>query len=167
MSCDNKLITDEEKVVSWLWISFLWFNNLHWGSNSNGQPFQTRIARISPCQQSLSFACSVLASSRNNTLHESSKMYVEHARHVASNRTQSGSPYTRVLSTAGSVMTISLSINTMLALGKKKRQFEGRKQDWLVQKFVLRRPQRFNVIQAEPLFLFLNQQGSAQRVLEE
>ena len=56
---------------------------------------------------SLSFACSVLASSRNNTLHESSKMYVEHARHVASDRTQSGSPYTRVLSTAGSVMTIS------------------------------------------------------------
>ena len=76
------------------------------------------------------------------------------------------SPYTRVLSTAGSVMTISLSINKMLALGKKKRQFEGRKQDWLVQKFVLRRPQRFNVIQAEPLFLFLNQQVSAQRVLE-
>ena len=77
------------------------------------------------------------------------------------------SPYTRVLSTVGSVMTISLSINKMLALGKKKkRQFEGRKQDWLVHKFVLRRPQRFNVIQAEPLFLFLNQQGSAQRVQE-
>ena len=163
MSCDNKLITDEEKVVSWSWISFLWFNNLHWGSNSNGQPFQTRIARISPCQQSLSFACSVLASSRNNTLNESSKMYVEHARHVASDRTQSLYP----CSFYSGLGYGHQFINKQDArTRKKKRQFEGRKQDWLVQKFVLRRPQRFNVIQAERLFLFLNQQGSAQRVLE-
>ena len=163
MSCDNKLITDEEKVVSWSWISFLWFNNLHWGSNSNGQPFQTRIARISPCQQSLSFACSVLASSRNNTLNESSKMYVEHARHVASDRTQSLYP----CSFYSGLGYDHQFINKQDACTrKKKRQFEGRKQDWLVQKFVLRRPQRFNVIQAELLFLFLNQQVSAQRVLE-
>ena len=145
MSCDNKLITDEEKVVSWSWISFLWFNNLHWGSNSNGQPFQTRIARISPCQQSLSFACSVLASSRNNTLNESSKMYVEHARHVASDRTQSLYP----CSFYSGLGYDHQFINKQDArTRKKKRQFEGRKQDWKVQKFVLRRPQRFNVIQA-------------------
>ena len=145
MSCDNKLITDEEKVVSWSWISFLWFNNLHWGSNSNGQPFQTRIARISPCQQSLSFACSVLASSRNNTLNESSKMYVEHARHVASDRTQSLYP----CSFYSGLGYDHQFINKQDArTRKKKRQFEGRKQDWVVQKFVLRRPQRFNVIQA-------------------
>ena len=145
MSCDNKLITDEEKVVSWSWISFLWFNNLHWGSNSNGQPFQTRIARISPCQQSLSFACSVLASSRNNTLNESSKMYVEHARHVDSDRTQSLYP----CSFYSGLGYDHQFINKQDArTRKKKRQFEGRKQDWVVQKFVLRRPQRFNVIQA-------------------
>ena len=145
MSCDNKLITDEEKVVSWSWISFLWFNSLHWGSNSNGQPFQTRIARISPCQQSLSFACSVLASSRNNTLNESSKMYVEHARHVASDRTQSLYP----CSFYSGLGYDHQFINKQDArTRKKKRQFEGRKQDWVVQKFVLRRPQRFNVIQA-------------------
>ena len=145
MSCDNKLITDEEKVVSWSWISFLWFNNLHWGSNSNGQPFQTRIARISPCQQSLSFACSVLASSRNNTLNESTKMYVEHARHVASDRTQSLYP----CSFYSGLGYDHQFINKQDArTRKKKRQFEGRKQDWVVQKFVLRRPQRFNVIQA-------------------
>ena len=147
MSCDNKLIADEEKVVSWLWISFLWFNNLHWGSNSNGQPFQTRIARISPCQQSLSFACLVLASSRNNTLNESSKMYVEHARHVASDRTQSLYPCS-FYSGLGYDHQFINKQDARLALGKKKRQFEGRKQDWVVQKFVLRRPQRFNVIQA-------------------
>ena len=35
-----------------------------------------------PCQQSLSFACSVLASSRK-TLHKLNKIFVEHVRHVA------------------------------------------------------------------------------------
>ena len=140
-----------------------YLNNLHWGSNSNGQPFQTRIARISPCQQSLSFACSVLASSRNNTLHESSKMFVKHARHVASDRTQSLYP----CSFYSGLGYDHRFINKEDARTRKKiKQFEGRKQDWLVQKFVQRRPQRFNVIQAEPLFLFLNQQGSAQRVLK-
>ena len=140
-----------------------YLNNLHWGSNSNGQPFQTRMARISPCQQSLSFACSVLASSRNNTLHESSKMLVEHARHVASDRTQSLYP---CFFYSGLGYDHQF-INKQDARTRKKiKQFEGKKQDWLVQKFVLRRPQRFNVIQAEPLFLFLNQQGSFQRVLK-
>ena len=145
MSCDNKLITDEEKVVSWLWISFLWFNNLHWESNSKGKPFQTRIARISPCQQSLSFACSVLASSRNNTLNEWSKMYVEHARLVASDRTQSLYP---CFFYSGLGYDHQFINKQDARTRKKKRQFEGRKQDWVVQKFVLRRPQRFNVIQA-------------------
>ena len=41
-----------------------------------------------PCYQSLSFACSILAHSRN-TLHESSKIFVTHALHVARIQLQS------------------------------------------------------------------------------
>ena len=164
MSCDNKLITDEEKVVSWLWISFFYGSiiytedQIQMDSLSKWESLEYRPV------SSLSFACSVLASSRNNTLHESSKMYVEHARHVASDRTQSLYPCSFYSGLGYDHQFINKQ--DARTRKKKKRQFEGRKQDWLVHKFVLRRPQRFNVIQAEPLFLFLNQQGSAQRVLE-
>ena len=54
------------------------------------------------------------------------------------------------LGTAGSLMTIGLSIN-MLCTGIN--QYGVRKQDWRVQKFVLRRPQRWKAIQGELPFL--------------
>ena len=53
-------------------------------------------------------------------------------------------PNSRVL-----VMTIGLSINGCWH-SEKKKQLDEREQDCLVQKFGLRRPQRFNLIQAEP-----------------
>ena len=61
-------------------------------------------------------------------------------------------PNSRALGTAGSVMTIGLSIN---GLSHAKNQFDERKQDWLVQRFGLRRLQRFDTIQAEPPSLLL------------
>ena len=54
------------------------------------------------------------------------------------------------LGTAGSLMTIGLSLN-MLCTGIN--QYGVRKQDWRVQKFVLRRPQRWKAIQGELPFL--------------
>ena len=51
-------------------------------------------------------------------------------------------------------MIIELSINGMLAL--KKLWSDARRQDWLVEKFGLRRLQRFDdAIQGEPPFLLL------------
>ena len=50
------------------------------------------------CYISLSFACSILAYSRK-TLHDPSKIFVEHARHVAGMLL----PYSRALGIAGSV----------------------------------------------------------------
>ena len=48
----------------------------------------------------------------------------------------------------------------------KKNQFDERKQDWLVQKFGLWQPQRFDAIQAKFPFLLLYQEdeikGSSQ-----
>ena len=61
-------------------------------------------------------------------------------------------------------MTIGLAINGC-SNSQKKKQFDQRKQDWLVQKLGLRRHQRFDVIQAEPPFLLLSQWSSARRVL--
>ena len=52
----------------------------------------------------------------------------------------------------------------MLTLEKNK-QFDERKKEWLVQKFGLRRHQRFDVIQAEPPFLLLSQWSSARTML--
>ena len=49
-------------------------------------------------------------------------------------------PNSHVLGTGGSFMTIGLSIN---GCSLSKNQFDERKRDWLVQKFGLRRPQRF------------------------
>ena len=46
----------------------------------------------------------------------------------------------------------------MLALEKQKNQFDAREQDWPVQKFGLRRLQRFDAIQTEPAFIFLTQE---------
>ena len=44
--------------------------------------FFTKKCRHAPCKQSLSFACSILAFSRK-ALHESSKIFIEYALHVA------------------------------------------------------------------------------------
>ena len=57
----------------------------------------------------------------------------------------------------------------------RKSRFDEREQDWLVHKFELRRPQRFDVIQAEAPFLLLTQedkrrfcsQGEKKKMLEE
>ena len=57
----------------------------------------------------------------------------------------------RALSTASSVMIVGLSVNRC---SHSVNQFDERKQDWLVQKFGLRRLQRIYVIQAEPPLLF-------------
>ena len=61
-------------------------------------------------------------------------------------------PNSRAVGTAGSVLIIGLS---------RKKQFDARKQDWLVQKFGLRRFQRFNshVIQAGTPFVLLSQEN--------
>ena len=61
----------------------------------------------------------------------------------------------RVRGTAGSVMTVRLSVN---GCSHSKSQFDEIKQDSLVQKFGLRRLQRLDVIQAEPPFLLLDQE---------
>ena len=47
-----------------------------------------------------------------------------------------------VLATAGSVMTFGLSIN---GCSHSKNTFDKREHDWLVQKFELRRPPRFDM----------------------
>ena len=61
----------------------------------------------------------------------------------------------RVRGTAGSVMTVRLSIN---GCSHSKSQFDEIKQDSQVQEFGLRRHQRLDVIQAEPPFLLLDQE---------
>ena len=61
----------------------------------------------------------------------------------------------RVRATAGSVMTVRLSIN---GCSHSKSQFDEIKKDSLVQKFGLQRLQRLDVIQAEPPFLLLDQE---------
>ena len=46
------------------------------------QEYTKQTANLTPCYQSLSFACSILAFSRK-ALHESSKIFFEYALHVA------------------------------------------------------------------------------------
>ena len=65
------------------------------------------------------------------TLHESTKVFVEQARHIARNSFKPR-PNSWLLATAGSVMTIGLSIN---GCSHSKNRFDEREQDWLVQKF--------------------------------
>ena len=43
---------------------------------------RAELSSLPPCKQSLSFACSILAFSRK-ALHESSKIFIEYALHVA------------------------------------------------------------------------------------
>ena len=66
-------------------------------------------------------------------------------------------PNSRAVGTAGSVLIIGSS---------RKNQFDARKQDWLVQKFGLRRFQRFkiHVIQAGTPFDLLSQENKRRRV---
>ena len=54
------------------------------------------------------------------------------------------------------VMTIDLLINRRTRT--RKKQFDERKQDWLVQKFGLRQLKKFDMIQSKPPFLLLTQQ---------
>ena len=85
-----------------------------------------------PCEQSLSFACSILVIQE--------RLCRTWATSLLSMRGMllgySFEPRPRALGTAGSVMTIGLSMNR--CLHSKKNQFDERKQDWLVQKIGLR-----------------------------
>ena len=104
----------------------------------------TLIAKYSqvPCYQSLSFTFSVLAYSRK-TPQESSKIFVEHVVLVLGYSLEPR-PYSRVLGTVFSVMTIGLSYNGCSHL---ENQFDERKQDWPVHKFGLRRLKRLDAFQ--------------------
>ena len=54
----------------------------------------------------------------------------------------------------------------MRALQKKKKEFDERKQDWIVKKFGLQRPRKVLCdIQAEPSFLLLDQEDKKEAVL--
>lgn len=108
-----------------------------------------------PCQRSLSLSSSNLAYLRK-ALHESSQTFVEHALHELS-------PYSPALGIVRS-LTSGLYIDKwMLELN----QCDERKQNSLVQKFGLRRPQRFDAIQAQPLFLHLNQEKDRRKLCSE
>ena len=84
---------------------------------------------------------------------ESSKIFAERALQVARVGFELLG-YSRALGTAGSIMTIGLSIN---ACWHSKSQFDEIKRDWLVQKIGLWSLQRLDTIQAELPFLFLDQ----------
>ena len=60
-------------------------------------------------------------------------------------------------------MTSGLSLN---GCSHSKNQFEERKQDWLVQKFMLRWLQRLDAIQAETLFFPLSQETKRRLCLQ-
>ena len=62
-----------------------------------------------PYQKSLSFVSSILTYSRK-TLHELSKIFVEHVLHVGIIKSFDPSPNSHVPDTAGSVLTIGLSL---------------------------------------------------------
>ena len=84
---------------------------------------------------------------------ESSKIFAERALQVARVGFELRG-YSRALGTAGSIMTIGLSIN---ACWHSKSQFHEIKRDWLVLKIGLWSLQRLDTIQAELPFLFLDQ----------
>ena len=63
--------------------------------------------------------------------------------------------------TAGSIITIGLSLN---GRSHWKNRFDERKQDWLGQKFGLRRHQRVDAIWAEPTFLLLSKEKDKRRL---
>ena len=73
-------------------------------------------------------------------------------------------PERRVRGTAGSVMTVRLSVN---GCSHTKSQFDQFKQDSQVQKRGLRRVQRFEAIQAEPPFLLLDQEVDKTRLCSQ
>ena len=89
----------------------------------------------------LSFALSIFAYSRKTRVRSLSSM-----RYMLLGYSFEPRPYSRALGTAGSVMTIGLSIN---GCSHSKNQFDDRELDWLVQKFGLRRLQRFDVIRGD------------------
>ena len=66
---------------------------------------QTEVS--APCYQSLSFVCSILAHSRK-TLHESSKIFVAHALHVARIQLQAADPDLQIRKGAGGTVIETL-----------------------------------------------------------
>ena len=106
-------------------------------------------------QQSLSFACLILAYS-GKTPHESSKIFVELVAHFA--RIQFWPwPNSQAVALTGSVRIIGFNNKQMVPL-EKKNQFDKRKRDWLVQKFGLLWLQKLDTIQAESPLLHLMQE---------
>ena len=77
-----------------------------------------------PHQKSLSSACLILTYSRK-TLHELSKIFVEHVLHVGIVKSFDPRPNSHVPDTAGSVLTIGLSTNRCFHL--KKTVWQERK----------------------------------------
>jgi len=77
----------------------------------------------SPCQQNLSFACFMLGYSSKNLL-ELSKVFVEHALHVAIYSFEPR-PNSCPCGTMGSVMTISLSISGIIVFDKRRLTSPG------------------------------------------
>ena len=89
---------------------------IHWNSLMHNflMSIFMGVPQGSPCQQSLSFACFMLGYS-SKTLLELSKVFVEHALHVAIYSFESR-PNSCPCGTMGSVMTISLSISGIIDL---------------------------------------------------
>ena len=106
-------------------------------------------------QQSLSFACLILAYS-GKTLHESSKIFVELVPHFAGIQFWPW-PNSQAVALTGSVRIIGFNNKQMVPL-EKKNQFDKRKRDWLVQKFGLLWLQKLDTIQAESPLLHLMQE---------
>ena len=107
-------------------------------------------------QESLSFACLILAYSRKDSVWI--EWHLCWACAVCCPDFFEPKPKSRAIGTVGSVMTDGLFLLRLLVLGRKKEKFDEMKQDWLTEKeFGLRRLQRLDFIQAETVILFLIQ----------
>ena len=95
-------------------------------------------------------------------LHESSKILVEHAQHVARIVSNPGLIAMRLQQQAQLWPSVK-SVNGYSH--SKKPVWRERERDWLVEKFGLRgRLQRIEVIQTEPPFLFITQEDKMRLV---
>ena len=124
---------------------------------------ENKACQPAPCQQTqLSFACLILAYSRK-TLHESRKICVKHVLHIAGQGYSfEPRPNSLMLGSTGPVITIGLSINGCSHL---KKTVDKREQDWIVQKFELRRLPWHEAIQAESPVLPIAQEDKRRRLL--
>ena len=100
-------------------------------------------------------------------LHESSKIFIEYA--LCCPEIVSNSSQIWQISPPSWFFTVerahwSLSVLSLNGCSHWKNRFDERKQDWLVQKFGLRRLQRVDAIQAEPSVKKKTKGGSARRV---